>query len=353
MNRDWGISLSELGAALGLAVVGDGTRLVRSVVSPEEGRPDALCVIWDEKALRLLGYDVPIMGKPNFMEGRLGLSTPNPRELLPSLLRQFVMVKPLLKGVHPTAVVSPEAAVSEEAWVGPFCVLESGALVEAGAQLISNIYVGADARVGSGTVAEPHVVMMAGTRVGKNCLLHAGCILGCDGFGFLPSPTGIVKIPQIGNVFVDDDVEIGACTAIDRGTIGDTVIGSGTKIDNHVQIGHNVQIGRNCIICSMSGIAGSTVVEDGVTVSGEVGITDHVRIGKGATLGGRSGVTKNIPEGAVVSGFPARTHSEAIRAQVLAARLPDLYERIRRLERLNDLRPLRKEKLETKCGIAN
>jgi UDP-3-O-[3-hydroxymyristoyl] glucosamine N-acyltransferase len=176
---------------------------------------------------------------------------------------------------------------------------------------------------------------MEGTRIGKNCLLHASCVLGCDGFGFLPSPKGAVKIPQIGHVIVGDDVEIGACTAIDRGTIGDTMIGGGTKIDNHVQIGHNVQIGRHCVICAMTGIAGSSVIEDGVTVSGQSAITDHVRVGKGAILGGRSGVTKDLAEGSVVSGFPARPHGEVKRAQMLSIRLPELYERVKRLERLS------------------
>ena len=130
-------------------------------------------------------------------------------------------------------------------------------------------------------------------------------------------------------------MEIGACSTIDRGTIGDTVIGDGTKIDNHVQIGHNVRIGRHCVICSMTGIAGSSVVEDGVTISVQVGITDHVRIGKGAILAGRAGVTGDIPAGAVVSGFPARAHNEAKKAQVLSTRLPELYERLKRLERLH------------------
>jgi UDP-3-O-[3-hydroxymyristoyl] glucosamine N-acyltransferase len=339
-------SLSELGEVLGLEVTGDGTRVIRNVVSPQEARPDSLCVIWDAKSLERVDLDIPVLSKPEFFkEGRPGLLSPDPRGALPALLRFFAPPRPPApRGIHPAAVVSPEAETSQDAWIGPFCVVEPGAVVEAGAQLLANVYLGPGVHVGAGTVLEPHVVLMAGTHVGKDCLLHAGCVLGCDGFGFLPSPAGIVKIPQVGNVVVGDDVEIGAATTIDRGTIGDTVIGSGTKIDNHVQVGHNVQIGRYCVICSMSGIAGSSTVEDGVTISAQVGITDHVRVGKGATLGGRAGVTNDVPPKTVVSGFPARPHSEARRTQVLVTRLPELYERIRRLETKNGLAPLRKKK---------
>ena len=330
-----GMTLAELGKKLGLEVLGDGARVIMDVVPPEDGRPDALCVVWDAKSLKAAGLDVPIIGKPKFFEGgRLGLASKDPKGTLPELLELFARTYPEPKGVHPSAVVSPDATVPEaDVWIGPICVVEQGAVLEPGVRLTANVYVGYDVRLGAGTVAEPNVTLMAGTRVGKNCILHAGCVLGSDGFGFLPSSAGIVKIPQIGNVIVGDNVEIGACTTIDRGTIGNTVIGDGTKIDNHVQIGHNVRIGRNCIICSMTGIAGSSVIEDEVTVSVQVGITDHVHVGKGATLAGRAGVTNDVPDGAVVSGFPARTHNEAKKAQVLSARLPELYERLKQLEK--------------------
>lgn len=326
--------MDDLARELGLTVVGDGGRAVRSVAAPGEATEETLCVVWGERALGPLGERVPILApRALFTEGRDGLAAERPRELLPRLLTLFATPKPARRGIHPTAEVSPDADVAVSAWVGPLAVIEAGAVVEAGAQVCAGAYVGEGCRVGEGTVIEPSAVLLAGTRVGQRCILHSGCVLGCDGFGFLPSPDGPVKIPQIGGVLLGDDVEVGACSTIDRGTMSDTVVGSGTKIDNHVQIGHNVRIGRACVICAMTGIAGSSVIGDGVTLSVQVGITDHVSVGSGAVLAARSGVTHDIPAGAVMSGFPARPHVEAKRALVLSADLPALFKRLRRMER--------------------
>ena len=330
-----GMTLAELGKKLGLETAGDEARVITGVASPEDGRSDTLSVVWDAKNLKSVGLDMPIVGKPEFFEGgRPGLSSKDPKGVLPELLSLFARAYPEPRGVHSSAVVSPDSILGEGVWIGPLCVVEQGSVLEPGVRLMGNAYVGYEVTLGAGTVVEPNVTLMAGTRVGKNCLLHAGCVLGCDGFGFLPSANGIVKIPQIGAVIVGDNVEIGACSTIDRGTIGDTVIGDGTKIDNHVQIGHNVRVGKHCVICAMSGVGGSSVIEDGVTISIQAGVTDHVRVGKGAIVAGRSGVSNNVPAGAVVSGFPARAHNEAKRALILSTRLPELYERIKRLERL-------------------
>ena len=310
------MNITSLAEKLGAKISGNPSREIARISPPENADPQSICVIWDKKALENLPPEIPIIAPEEFFtSNRDGIISPNPRALLPKLSALFTANKPQLTGIHPRAAISPQATISPTACVGA-CA-----------------YVGEGCIVGDGTVIEPNATLLFNVKVGKNCLIHSGAVIGADGFGFERTPEGLVKIPQTGGVIIGDDVEIGACTTIDRGTMSDTVISSGTKIDNHVQIGHNVHIGRNCIICSMTGIAGSSIIEDNVTVSVQAGITDHVRVGEGSVLAARTGVTNDIPPKSLMSGFPARPHNEAKRALVLSADLPSLYKRVRILER--------------------
>lgn len=320
-----------------ISVVGNSKHIINKIASPKDADKNSLCVIWDKKALENLNAEVPIAGPQKLFlnengQGRDGLICDSPRALLPKLIALFSEPLEKKRGIDSSAVVSPGAKVYG-AYIGACAVVEAGAIICEGAEIHAGAFVGKNCFVGSNTVIEPRAVLVSDVKVGKNCLIHSGAVIGCDGFGFVREKGIVVKIPQTGGVTIGDDVEVGACTTIDRGAMDDTTIGDGTKIDNHVQIGHNVKIGKHCIICSMSGIAGSSVLEDYVTVSVQVGITDHVTIGQGATLAARTGVTNDIPAGALISGFPARPHNAAKRALVLAADLPLMSRRLRLLEK--------------------
>ena len=230
------------------------------------------------------------------------------------VLRHFHPDDALKPGIHPTAVIGANTRIAEDVRIGAYCVI------------------GDDCVLGAGTWLYPQVTLYSKVRMGERCIVHSGARLGSDGFGYTFVDGKHQKVPQVGGLVIGDDVEIGANTTIDRGSVGPTEIGNGVKIDNLVHIGHNVRMGDLSIVVAQVAIAGSVTIGRGVTLAGQSGVQGHLTIGDGAVIGGRAGVLRDVPAGAQYSGFPARPHREAMRAQGILFKLPELLKRIRALE---------------------
>ena len=235
-------------------------------------------------------------------------------------------------GIHPSAVVADSASIHEEAFIGPLCVIGENVAIGARTQVNSGSVVDGSCAIGEDCWIGSNVSLARDTRLGDRVRLHAGVVVGADGFGYEFNGAFHEKVPQLGWVEVDSDVEIGANTAIDRGRLGPTLIGQGTKIDNHVQIGHNVKIGKHCILCAQVGIAGSTDIEDFVVFGGRAGASGHITIGKGSKLAGCSAAFTDLDPGSVSGGTPAIPLNAFQRINVLQRKLPDLFKRVRNLE---------------------
>jgi UDP-3-O-[3-hydroxymyristoyl] glucosamine N-acyltransferase len=260
-----------------------------------------------------------------------------PQESLLSLLPRFHRVPPSPIGFHPTAVIGAGARFGRSVSIGPYAVIGDGASLGDGAVVGGHCVVGAGVQIGEHGQLFPSVTVYSGSVIGNRVTIHAGARIGSDGFGYVQRDGQHLKIPHVGRCIIEDDVEIGANTTIDRGSIDDTVVGAGTKVDNLVQIAHNVRIGRMCLIMAQVGIAGSVRVEDGAMLLGQVGVSGQHTIGKGARLAAQAGVFGDIPAGETWSGYPARPHKEALRAQAALFKLPSLLRRIERLlDRTNE-----------------
>ncbi|MGQ0561364.1 MAG: UDP-3-O-(3-hydroxymyristoyl)glucosamine N-acyltransferase [Gemmatimonadota bacterium] len=234
---------------------------------------------------------------------------------LAEVLAHFHPDPGIAAGIHETAVIGANVRIADGVRMGAYCVI------------------GDDCVIGAGSVLYPHVTLYSKVRLGERCIVHSGARIGSDGFGYTLVDGEHRKVPQVGGVTIGNDVEIGANTCIDRGSVGPTEIGNSVKIDNLVHIGHNVRIGDLSIIVAQVGVSGSTMIGRGVTLAGQAGLVGHIRIGDGAIIGAQAGVIGDVPAGAVYSGYPARPHKEAMRAQGALFKLPEILKRMRKLER--------------------
>lgn len=256
-----------------------------------------------------------------------------PYDALVALLPRFYAVPAFEPGIHPTAVIAAGASIGANARVEAYAVIGAGAVIGDRAWIGSHCVVGDGVSIGADSRLYPHVTAYPGVRVGERSFIHAGVRLGSDGFGYAYRDGAHQKIPHVGRCLIGNDVEIGANCAIDRGSIDDTVIGDGTKLDNMVHVAHNVRMGRLCLIMAQVGIAGSVRIEDGAILAGQAGVTGHVAVGKGAIVANGAAVYGNVPAGETWSGFPARPHRETLRAQAATLKLADFMKRVERFMR--------------------
>jgi UDP-3-O-[3-hydroxymyristoyl] glucosamine N-acyltransferase len=322
-------TLAELAPLLGASVGASPDFVVMRPVPANSDDPQGLAYCTTPKCARS-GTSALILPPGLVIEGRPCLYADRPQAAFARFLALCRRPLPLSPGVHPTAVIHPEATVDGS--VGPYAVVERGARIAAGARVFPFCYVGEDCVVGADTVLYPHVVLYQDVHVGARCIVHAHATLGADGFGFAWDGERHVKIQQVGGVRIGDDVEIGANTTVDRATSGTTTLGPGTKIDNLVQIGHNATVGEHSVICGQAGVAGSAVLGRRVTMAGQSGVGDHVSLADDVTLAGGASASRDLTEPAVHYGFPART--DGLRISAVLAELPRLRERVQQLERL-------------------
>lgn len=324
-------SLAELAQWTGADIKGDPDWRIEHIRVPEEAGPRDLVFLLDARWRHVVFQSqaqavlLPTALAEALPPDKMGLLVVNVRAALATLLRHFYPPAPAPVGMHPTAVLGQDCQIDPSAWIGPYCVLGDRVHIGPRTVLKGHVSVGADVRIGGDCLVHPQVVLYDKVCVGHRVIIHSGTVIGADGYGFYLQDGRHYKIPQVGAVEIGDDVEIGALVTIDRGTVGHTRIGSGSKIDNQVQIGHNVQIGQHCLLVAQTGIAGSTVLEDYVTLAGQTGVAGHLRIGRGVTAAGKSGITQDLPPGIKVSGFPAQAHWRELKQQALLRRLPELF----------------------------
>jgi UDP-3-O-[3-hydroxymyristoyl] glucosamine N-acyltransferase len=338
MKRQKGISIDEIAEIAGGIVSGvssDKIRGANTLENAQEGEISFLANPKYKKWLDCTGASCVIVSR--------GLKTNSGKTLIkvddPAAAFSKVIIALYGEKSHPVrgrsikASISSTAKIAKTAKVGDHSKIGRNVSVGSGTVVYPNVYIGDNTVIGKNCVVYPNVSILDNVSIGDRVYIQSGSVIGSDGFGYSTENGVHKKIPQIGRVIIESDVELGSNVCIDRGSPGDTFIGTGTKLDNLVQVAHNVKIGKNCLICAQAGIAGSTVIEDNVVLAGQAGVVGHITIGMGAQVGAQAGVTRNVKSGAAVSGYPATEHSRARKINALIKKLPQLAKDLEELKK--------------------
>ena len=330
---------NQIAAMTGGKVEGDGNVAVSTFAKIEEGHQGAISFLANPKYEHwIYTTDSSIV----LVKDDLKLTQPvkatlirvaDPYATMARLLDLAAeALEPKYEGVEQPCFIAQGVEVPADAYIGAFAYIGRGAKLGKGVKIFPQVYIGDNVEIGDNAVIKPGVKIYHNCKVGKRCILHAGCVIGADGFGFAPTENGYKKIPQLGNVVIEDDVEIGANTTIDRAMMGSTVIGHGTKLDNLIQVAHNCRIGTDTVMAAQVGIAGSTKVGSRCMFGGQVGLAGHITVGDNVQLGAQSGIEASVPDGARLLGSPAIPLRDAARMIVYQKRLGDLFDRVKKLE---------------------
>lgn len=331
-------TVAELAAHVGGSVSGESSVLIQSVASLESAREHEIAFVEDEKMLedarRSRASCLIVSESAPEMEGKCLLRVARPKLAFAFIAEVLHPPKRQPPAIHPTAIVAGSAEIGENVYLGAYVSIGERARIGDGAQIYHGASIGDDVSIGRECIIHPRVTLYDGITLGQRVILHAGVVIGADGFGYVRDESGYHKFPQIGTVVIEDEVEIGAGSCIDRGALGETRIGRGTKIDNLVQVAHNVRIGERVVIASQTGISGSTVIEDDAVIGGQVGMGDHARVQSGAIIGSKAGILPGkIVRPGVWWGIPVQPLEDYKRLNAHINRLPQLREEVKELRR--------------------
>ena len=321
-------------------IVGDKSAAVSTVSSIDGGKAGSLAYLTNpkyEQYIYTTEASIVLVDKtfePKEEVKATLIKVENVGECVLNLLEMYNATRPQKSGISKMASINEGAAVGEGCYIGDFAVVERGAKLGNKVQIYPQCYIGDNVEIGEGTKLYPGVKIYEGCKIGRNCIIHAGAVIGADGFGFAPKADGtFAKIPQLGNVIIEDNVEIGANTCVDRAKTDSTIIRSGVKLDNLIQVGHNVQIGSNTVMSAQVGIAGTTKIGSNCFVGGQVGFADHIVVGNGCKIGSQSGIDKGVADGETRFGSPALPGIQYHRSFAVFRNLPEMATKLRELEK--------------------
>jgi UDP-3-O-[3-hydroxymyristoyl] glucosamine N-acyltransferase len=338
-------SARQIAAFVQGEIIGNTDASVNTFAKIEEGKPGSITFLSNPKYEHYI-YDTEasiVLVNRDFVPEKPIKATlikvDNAYETLAKLMTLYEQSKTQSKGIASTAIIAESAQIGKNVYIGEYVVIDEGVVIGDNTQIYPHTYVGKNARIGEGSLIYSGVNIYHDCQIGNHVTLHSGVVIGADGFGFAPTPEGYNKIPQIGNVIIEDNVEIGANTCVDRATMGSTIVHKGVKLDNLIQIAHNDEIGANTVIAAQSGLAGSAKMGEWCVIAGQVGISGHLTIGNHVTLGPQSGIISSIPDGKTMMGTLPIEDKGWFKVQAIMKRLPDMYRELNALRKeLNELK---------------